>query len=149
MLAVAAAVGLGLLSWRFRPSLVGLIWLSALALSLRCFFESVMVPFYLGPPLALIVLASALQRSWIRLVGSWSVAMVATAFSYHRFSEWGYWVPLVALLTAGLAAGWPGREELGIGKVVRDGDDASMADGHRSEGGPDEGAVRVLERVPV
>ncbi len=149
MLAVGAAIGLGLWAFRSRPSLVGLVWLCALALSLRCFFESVMVPFYLGPPLALIVLASALRGSWIRLLGAWSVAMVATAFSFHRFSEWGYWAPLVVLLAAGLAAGWPGLEEVGIRKVARPGDDAPMAAGHRSEGERGDGSVAVLERATV
>jgi hypothetical protein len=149
MLAVGAAIGLGLWAVKFRPSPVGLVWLCALALSLRCFFESVMVPFYLGPPLALIVLAAALQSSWIRLLGSWTLAMVATAFSFHRFSEWGYWVPLVALLAAGLAAGWPGLGEMGIKKVVRDGDDTSLAAGHRSERARGEVTVPVLDGAPV
>ena len=110
-----------------RPSIVGLLWLSAFALSLRCFFESVMVAFYLGPPLAVIVLTAALGASRPRLAAVGAVAMVATVFAFHRFSEWGYWVPMVALLAADPPVGrgwvsgakWPGR---------------SPAAGHRSEG---------------
>ncbi len=114
MIAVGSAVCLGLFAARHRPTVVGLLWLCAVALSLRCFFESVMVPFYLGPPLALIVLVSALRASGLRLIVTWIAAMVATVLSFHRFSEWAYWLPMVALLTAGLTAGWPGRAALGM-----------------------------------
>ncbi len=114
MLAVLAAVGLGLVACRRRPSVVGLLWMCALALSLRCAFESVMVSFYLGPPLALIVVVAAARDRTTWLVGSFMTAMVATVVAFHRFSEWGYWTPMVALLAIGLACAWPGREALGL-----------------------------------
>ena len=114
MIAVFMAVLIGYMAYRRPPSTVGLLWLCALALSLRCFFESVMVPFYLGPPLALIVLTAATCMSWKRLVGAWAIAVVATVFSFHRFSEWGYWLPMVAFLAIGLACAWPGRADVGI-----------------------------------
>ncbi len=72
------------MAYRRPPSRVGLLWLCALALSLRCFFESVMVVFYLGPPLALIVLTAATCASRKRLVGAWAVAMLATVYAFHR-----------------------------------------------------------------
>ena len=108
------AVLIGYMAYRRPPSTVGLLWLCALALSLRCFFESVMVVFYLGPPLALIVLAAATCASWKRLVGASAIAVVATVFCFHRASEWGYWTPMVAFLVIGLACAWPGRAEVGI-----------------------------------
>jgi hypothetical protein len=114
MIAVLAAVLIGYLAYRRPPSAVGLLWLCALALSLRCFFESVMVVFYLGPPLALIVLTAATCASRKRLVGAWAIAMVATVYAFHRFSEWGYWLPMVAFLAIGLACAWPGRDAVGI-----------------------------------
>lgn len=114
MIAVLAAVLIGYLAYRRPPSTVGLLWLCALALSLRCFFESVMVVFYLGPPLALIVLTAATCASWKRLAGAWAIAVVATVFAFHRSSEWGYWAPMVAFLAIGLACAWPGRAEVGI-----------------------------------
>jgi hypothetical protein len=114
MIAVLAAVLIGYLAYRRPPSTVGLLWLCALALSLRCFFESVMVVFYLGPPLALIVLMAATCDSRRRLIGAWAIAPVATVFAFHRFSEWEYWLPMVAFLAIGLACAWPGRSEVGI-----------------------------------
>ncbi len=114
MIAVLMAVLIGYMAYRRPPSTVGLLWLCALALSLRCFFESVMVVFYLGPPLALIVLAAATCASWKRLVGASAIAVVATVFCFHHASEWGYWTPMVAFLVIGLACAWPGRAEVGI-----------------------------------
>jgi hypothetical protein len=114
MIAVLVAVLIGYLAYRRPPSTVGLLWLCALALSLRCFFESVMVVFYLGPPLALIVLTTATCASWRRLVGAWAIAMVATVYCFHGASEWGYWAPMVAFLAIGLACAWPGRADVGI-----------------------------------
>jgi hypothetical protein len=114
MIAVLMAVMIGFMAYRRPPSRVGLLWLCALALSLRCFFESVMVVFYLGPPLALIVLTAATCASRKRLVGAWAIAIVATVYGYHRSSEWGYWAPMVAFLAIGLACAWPGRAEVGI-----------------------------------
>jgi len=114
MIAVLAAVLIGFMACRRAPSRVGLLWLCALALSLRCVFESVMVAFYLGPPLALIVLTAATCGSRRRLIGAWAIAMVATVYAFHRFSEWGYWLPMVAFLAIGLACAWPGRDAVGI-----------------------------------
>ncbi len=115
MLAVVAAVLIGCWAYRRRPSIVGLLWLSALALSLRCFFESVMVAFYLGPPLAVIILTAAIGASRPRLAAAGAVAVLATVFAFHRASEWGYWSPMVAFLAIGLACAWPGRSSVGIG----------------------------------
>jgi hypothetical protein len=114
MIAVVAAIGLGVAAYRRPPSFAGLVWMCALALSLRCVFESVMVPFYLGPPLALIVLASAVRPRLWRLVLSFAVALATTVLAFHRFSEWVYWTPMVGLLAFGLALGWPGSEALGL-----------------------------------
>ncbi len=109
VLALGAAVALGWVAWRRRPSLAGLVWLGALALALRCFFESVMVPFYLGPPFALLLIASAAAPGWRRLAVT-SLAMVAaTVLAFHDLGEWAYWLPMVALLATGLVCSWPGR----------------------------------------
>ena len=108
ILAVVAAVILGGAAYRWRPTLAGLVWLCALVLSLRCVFESVMVPFYLGPPLAVIVLAAAATIRWWRMIGAFTIAMVATELSYRHTSEWSYWLPMTALLALGLVFAWPG-----------------------------------------
>jgi hypothetical protein len=114
LIAIATGVLIGYMAYRKPPSIVGLIWLCALALSFRCFFESVMDVFYLGPPLALIVLVASTQPGWKRLVGALGVAMIATVFASQRLSEWGYWIPMVTFLAIGLACAWPGRTEVGI-----------------------------------
>jgi hypothetical protein len=114
MIAAFVAILVGFMAYRTPPSRVGLLWLCALVLSLRCFFESVMDVFYLGPPLALIVLTAATCASRTRLVGAWAIAILATVYGFHRASEWGYWVPMVAFLAIGLACAWPGRAEVGI-----------------------------------
>jgi hypothetical protein len=108
ILALLAAVGIGVVAWRYRPSLWGLVWLGGLALALRCFFESVMVPFYLGPPFAVLLIAAAAApgrwRPWIA-TGAMVGAFVLT---FHRLGEWPYWLGMVAFLAVGLACGWPG-----------------------------------------
>jgi len=114
IIAVLVALLVGFVAHRRPPSKVGLLWLCALALSLRCFFESVMVVFYLGPPLALIILTAATCASRKRLVGASAIAVLATIFGFHRASEWGYWIPMVAFLAIGLAFAWPGRSEVGL-----------------------------------
>jgi hypothetical protein len=114
MIAVLMAVVIGFMAYQRPPSRVGLLWLCALALSLRCFFESVMDVFYLGPPLALIVLTAATCASRKRLVGAWAVAILATVYGFHRSSEWGYWAPMVAFLAIGLACAWPRRAAVGL-----------------------------------
>jgi hypothetical protein len=113
VIALLAAVVIGGVAWRLRPSLAALVWMGALALCLRCFFESVMDPFYLGPPLALILIACALRPGWGRLLTASVIMVVATVFSYHHLAEWTYWLPLMSLLALGLACGWPGRDAFG------------------------------------
>ncbi len=143
MIAVFVAILVGYMAYRRPPSKLGLLWLCALALSLRCFFESVMNPFYLGPPLALIVLTAATCVSWKRLVGAWVIAVVATVFAFHRFSEWGYWLPMVAFLAIGLACAWPGRADVGIfGQACRSVSQRSI--GEQEDSGPLQRPHRVL-----
>ena len=110
LIAVAGAICLAIMTARRTPSLQGFFWLCALALSLRCVFESVMVPFYLAPPLAMIVLTASFRQRWRWLLSAWIVAMVATVFAYSRLPEWSYWTPMVAVRRAadwrcGLARG--------------------------------------------
>lgn len=119
-IAVLLAIIIGYVAYRRRPSISGMFWLCALVLSIRCFFESVMDVFYLGPPLALIVLSAAACTSSRRLIGAWTVAMIETVFAFHRASEWGYWIPMVTLLAVGLALAWPGRDAFGVRGDVRE-----------------------------
>ena len=92
MIALAAACVIGLVAWRRRPTLLGLVWLAALALALRCFFESVMVPFYLGPPFALALLAVAARPGWRRPALAAAGALGGIVLSFRHIGEWGYWL---------------------------------------------------------
>jgi hypothetical protein len=111
--ALAVAVLLGLLAVRRPPTATGVLWLCTLALCMRCFFESVMVPFYLGPPLALAVLTTATANRWPRLLASWVIAMAATVLSFRQTTTWAYWIPLVLLMAAALLCAWPTAEAVG------------------------------------
>ena len=96
---LAVAIGLGLLVARRRrfvtPPL--LIWLAATVLALRCCFESVMVSYYLIPPLIVLLLAAGL-RSGRRLGITFAISMAITAFSYMRLSPWVWSTPIVIAL---------------------------------------------------
>jgi len=123
ILALLAAIGLGVVAWRLRPSLWGLVWLGGLALVLRCFFEPVMVPFYLGPPFAVLLLASAAAPGHRRLILATAAMVGATVLTPHRLAEWPYWLGMVAFLAIGLACGWPGRRAfLGLEGTREDAD---------------------------
>ena len=113
VLAVLVACGLGVVAWRRRPSFVALLWLGAVALSARCFFEAVMDPYFLGPPIAvMLVLAATRPRPW-RLAATFAVGGLVGVASFHQATEWMYWTPVVALLGLGLACTWPGRAAFG------------------------------------
>ncbi len=131
LLAIVGSLALAVMAARRCPSPVGLLWLCALALSLRCVFEAVMVPFYLGPPLALILVAASLRNSWPRLVGASTVSVVATVMAFHRWSEWAYWTPMVVLLAVALGLAWPGLRALGLSRWDEAGPDRAEEPGGR------------------
>jgi len=108
LIAVGVAVALGLWAWRRRPSPGELVWLAAAALSCWCFFEPVMVPYYLWAPLAVTMVAAA-PLAWWRLGLVALFAAVATRYSYRNVGPWEWWLPETALLLGALAAAWPFR----------------------------------------
>lgn len=98
--------------WRKRAwftSPLNAIWLVTLAFALRIFFEPVMDPYYMWPPLAIAVVLAAAKRSPSRLavVGVLSIAL--SAFAYWHVSPWIYWTPLVVGLGVILVATLPTR----------------------------------------
>jgi hypothetical protein len=78
----------------------GLVWWVAVALALRVGFESVMVAYYLWPPVAVALVASSPR--WVRLIAASVIAGVLTFASQLTWhGEWDWWVPMglgVALL---------------------------------------------------
>ena len=87
-----------------------MLWWAALALALRSVFESVMVAFYLWPPLAVVLVAAATK--WRYLIPASAIAGVITFESQSDWrSAWGWWGLMVAgLALALLFAGVPRRE---------------------------------------
>jgi hypothetical protein len=101
------AIAVGVLVWRKNPvSYPMILWLAAFLLCSRCFFEAVMTPYYLAPPLVLAVIVAA-QQNYLRFATASALALGGTVFSYWRFSPWAWWLPIVAATIAILALGYP------------------------------------------
>jgi hypothetical protein len=98
VVAIILALGLGVWVYRRRPSPMEIVWVAAVALSLRCFFEAVMDPYYLWPPLAIAFVLLA-QRPR-RLPFAVTLAGFITYWSYRHVGPWEWWLPIVAALGA-------------------------------------------------
>jgi hypothetical protein len=112
MIDVLAALVIGLVVWRWRPAPARLLWLAAVVLASRCFFEPVMTPYYLAPPLILCLIMAALQsrkRFWAAVI----LALEVTVFAYHHLNPWAWWLPVVVGLAAVVALGYPKRGRIG------------------------------------
>jgi len=127
---VAAAIALGFAGRRWRHDLWRLTWLLAAALSVRVFFESVMVPYYVMPGVVLAVLASfGTRRRW-PLTTMAGAALTVVTFTRH--GEWAYWGMTCGIAAAMLILSWPPS-------------DPAMA--RRADPGP--GSTRHDDPVPV
>jgi hypothetical protein len=99
------ALLIGLYAWRRPHNPVRLLWLAAIVLASRCFFEVVMCPYYLAPPLILaLVVCSRTNRA--RFSCSVVIASAISAYAYFYMSPWAWWLPIVAGLTAVLVLGY-------------------------------------------
>lgn len=105
---LALAVALGLWTWRRPGGADRLVWLVAVALAVRCYFDAVMTPYYLAPPLIVGLLLAA-RTSRMRFATAAVAAVLATIYAYHHTTPWAWWVPVAALLTVVLVCGYPGR----------------------------------------
>ena len=120
------ALLIGAYVWRRPQGPLQLLWLALVVLASRCFFEAVMTPYYLAPPLILgLVLASCqgARRFWSATV----ISLGVTVFAYHFLSPWAWWLPVVAGLGAVVALGYPGGV-WSSGKPMTRGEDAGHAD---------------------
>jgi hypothetical protein len=103
---VVLAFLLGLYVWRRPQPATKVLWLVALVLASRCFFEPVMTPYYLGPPLIMCLVLAARRpgkRFWTAVI----LTVEVTVFAYHHLNPWVWWVPIVAGLATILALGYP------------------------------------------
>jgi hypothetical protein len=105
-ISIALSVLVGVWAFRHRPDVAQVVWLVALALSLRCVFEAVMNPYYLWPPLAVVLVLSV--REWRRFLVCVVSAAAVTVWSYHHTGPWLWWLPVVILLGVCLASAFPG-----------------------------------------
>jgi hypothetical protein len=82
-------------------SLEKLLWWMAVALALRCAFESVMVAYYVWPVLAVALVAAV--RHWSRLLATAGVASALTFVSQASWhGRWTWWGAIVAGLILAL-----------------------------------------------
>jgi hypothetical protein len=107
MIDVVLAVLVGMWVWKRPQSLLGLTWLAVLVLSSRCFFEAVMTPYYLAPPLILALCVASTQRQWKFLTASF-LAIGVSIFSYVHTTTWSWWLPVVAAVGAIVFLSFPG-----------------------------------------
>jgi hypothetical protein len=111
---LAAALGVWVRRWTHRPDL--LVWACAAALALRCFTESVMVPFYVWPALAIAMVACAAATPSRMVVGS-VAAILVTVYANFHFSEWLWWLPVTFGVVVVLAVGWPAGSSAPAGQL--------------------------------
>jgi hypothetical protein len=123
------ALLLGLYVWLRPQDPVRLLWLAGLVLAARCFFEAVMTPYYLAPPLFLLLVLAA-RTDVRRLAGSIVVALGISWYAYWHFAPWVWWSPIVAGLVVILALTYPGSGRRPAGEVVAETDGS----GHVPEG---------------
>jgi len=93
-----------------REELTAVLWWTALALALRCVFESVMVSYYVWPGLAVALIPGS--RNWPRLLATGTAAVTLTFVAQSSWrNPWAFWTPITGLLALVLlfAGTWPAR----------------------------------------
>jgi hypothetical protein len=93
-----------------REELTVVVWWTAVALALRCVFESVMVSYYVWPALAVALIPGS--RNWPRLLTTGTAAVTMTFLAQASWrNPWGWWGPITAglALTLLFAGTWPVR----------------------------------------
>jgi hypothetical protein len=108
LIAIVLACGIGVWVAKKKPPLQHAVWWVALALSLRCVFESVMNPYYLMPGIA-IILVVASMLSTFRLIVTVLAAGGCTYLSYSHLSPWHYYLLVTGLLIMVLFSAWPAK----------------------------------------
>jgi hypothetical protein len=105
---VLIAILVGVYVWQRPQDSVRMFWLAAVVLATRCFFEPVMTPYYLAPPLILaLVMVARVDRR--RFLAALVIVGEITYFSYRHLGPWRWWLPVVAGLIGVVALGYPRR----------------------------------------
>ena len=125
--------------WRRPQAPERLLWLAGVVLASRCFFEAVMTPYYLTPPLILLLVLATRAKGW-RFPVTLLVAVAVSRFAYQPLGEWAWWLPVVVALSVILYLTFPDRVDDGRGAAAGSGPDgAGRSRVDRTEhGGPAE-----------
>ena len=106
LISVAIAIGVGVWFMRTERSPQLLVWCVALVLSARVLFEAGVAPYYVWPPLA-VVLVSGAVLPWRRLSLTCLCALGVTWVANVRiYTEWIWW-PICAGLVLSLIVAFP------------------------------------------
>ncbi len=103
---LALAVLVGVVVWRRPQTSVRLVWLAGLVLVGRCFFEAVMTPYYLAPPLILCLVLAA-RHSTRRFISAVILALAVTVFAYFHLGSWVWWLCVVASMATIVVLAYP------------------------------------------
>jgi hypothetical protein len=95
ILDLVLAVLLGFYVARRRPSATGLVWWAVVVLGSRCFFEAVMTPYYVAPPLLLALVVASLGP-WRRFWMVSAIGIAISVYAYWHLAPWTWWLPIVA-----------------------------------------------------
>ncbi len=135
MIDVVLALLLGVVVWRRPQAPLRIVWLVAVVFASRCFFEAVMTPYYLAPPLVLLLVLAA-RREVRRFGASVAVAVEVTVFSYRHLSPWAWWLPMAAGLLALVALAYPERPIDARRPASVEGEDDRSSDDRSSDARP-------------
>jgi hypothetical protein len=97
LLALAAAIGVGVLASRWRHDWRAIIWLAAIACGIRCLFEPVMIPYYVMPAVTFAIISGA-TRGRVRMGLALSSAVGLILMTYSHSNMWTYGFEMCSLL---------------------------------------------------
>ena len=117
IVAMVVACFIGLWIMRTRPSAIRVVWAAALALSLRCAFESVVTPYYFMPGLLLILVVASRARRWRFWAAIVAVAMCSW-LSYFRLAPWPYYAVTMIPLALALIWSWPNTDATNVERDI-------------------------------
>ena len=103
---VMVALLAALYVWRRPQAPVRLLWLAGAVLAARCAFEAVMTPYYLTPPLILLLVLAARRGTWRFSVAA-VVAAATSWFTYWHLAPWVWWSPVVVGMTTVAVLSFP------------------------------------------
>jgi len=108
LVAVVAAIALGVAVGRRRPGLEVTMWVMAAGFTLRVLFEPVMVAYYVWPALAVALVVLATAPRW-RLAAAGAVATFGTVFGDARWrGNVSWWAVEAGCVVAVLCLAMPG-----------------------------------------